>query len=271
MLLALPDPPDAILIADQTIEHPAEVEAQLSRWSDTGAIRWLRLDQPSIPRAMNKALLTATTDLILFLDDDIEPSPELIVQHRESHSDAAVWAVVGQILQPGESASHEAPRDNDLAFEFSYSKAMDVLNVMAGNLSVKRLRAIEVGGFDENYLGVAYRFETDFAYRLRSAGGRIRFDPAATLRHLKLSSGGLRTYGDHMRSARPEHSVGDYYFALTHQKRPLVYALRRLRRNVLTRFHATHPWTLPSKLIGEIRGMALARKLHNLGPVLIRS
>ena len=140
---------------------------------------------------------------------------------------------------------------------------------MAGNLSVKRGHAIDAGGFDENYVGVAYRFETDFALRLVAAGGKVWFSPEAGLRHLKLSSGGLRSYGDHRSSPSPAHSVGDYYFAIHHRPPLLRYALRRLRRNVLTRNHLTHPWTIPTKLTGELRGSMLARRLARGGRRLI--
>ena len=43
------------------------------------------------------------------------------------------------------------------------------------------------------------------------------------------------------------------------------YVLHRLRRNVVTRFHLTHPWTIPAKLIGETRGLLLAWKLRRKG------
>lgn len=264
-LLRLEPPAAAIIVVDQT----ATGTPQLARWHDEGAIRWVRLPEPSIPHAMNTALLTATTPLVLFLDDDVEPSPGIVAAHLDAHRDPAVWAAVGQILELGEAPAHHDEPEDDLDFRFNHDTTRLVTNVMAGNLSVKRERAIGVGGFDENYVGVAYRFETDFARRLVSAGGRIRFEPRATLRHLKLATGGLRTYGNHLTSASPMHSVGDYYFAITGKERLLEYVLRRLRKNVITRFHATHPWTIPAKLTGELRGLALARRLARGGRKLL--
>jgi GT2 family glycosyltransferase len=265
-LLALDPPPDAIVVVDQS----AGENEQLARWNAEGRVQWVRLPEPSIPHAMNVALQTAETPLVLFLDDDVEPSDQLIAAHAEGHRDAATWAVVGQILQPGEIPEHHPRPDDDLEFRFNHDEACFLTNVMAGNLSVKREQAIAAGGFDENYVGAAYRFESDFALRLAAAGGRIRFEPRASIRHLKLATGGLRAFGDHRTSAHPAHSAGDYYFALHHHPRFGMYALRRLRKNVLTRYHAAHPWTIPSKLIGEIRGMLLARRLARNGPRLIR-
>ena len=268
-VMALDPAPSAIIVVDQTREHPQEIAAQLDSWGRDGRIRWIRLDQPSIPRAMNEALRHATASIVLYLDDDLVPAPDLIAAHAAGYRDPGIWAIAGQVLQPGEEPEHHPAPADDLAFRFNHDEAAEVSNVMAGNLSVRREKALQIGGFDEHYVMVAYRFETDFALRLTHAGGRIRFEPRATIRHLKLATGGIRTFGDHRSSAHPAHSVGDYYFALTHGKPFARFALTRLRQNVLTRYHATHPWTIPTKLVGELRGLALARKLAKEGRKLI--
>ena len=265
-LLQLQPPAGGIVIVDQTVNATPE----LALWHEQRAIRWIRLSHPSIPHAMNTGLLAATTRLVLFLDDDVEPSAGIVAAHLEAHDDDAVWAVAGQILELGESPMHYASPGEDLDFRFNHDQTRDVTNVMAGNLSVKRERALAAGGFDENFVGVAYRFETDFAHRLCAAGGRIRFEPRASLRHLKLATGGLRTYGNHMTSPSPMHSVGDYYYAIVGGQPLFAYVLRRLRRNVVTRFHARHPWTVFSKLVGEMRGLALARRLAASGRKLLQ-
>ncbi|HEX2123609.1 MAG TPA: hypothetical protein VHL59_18410, partial [Thermoanaerobaculia bacterium] len=122
-----------------------------------------------------------------------------------------------------------------------------------------------IGGFDENFIGAAYRFETDFAMRVAAAGGKVWFEPAASIRHLKLESGGLRAFGDHRAVAAPTHTVGDYYFALHHVPRFWRYAARRMMKNVATRYHASHPWTIPAKITAELRGLALAKRLFRKG------
>jgi GT2 family glycosyltransferase len=264
-LFELDPPPEAIIVVDQS----AEENKPLAEWHRQGRIQFIRLEKPSIPHAMNVALLAATTPVVLYVDDDVEPAPRLIAAHERAHTDDTVWAVVGQILQPGETPRHFDRPEDDLEFHFNHDAGCFVANVMAGNLSVKREHAIDAGGFDENYVGVAYRFETDFALRLVAAGGKAWFSPEAGLRHLKLASGGLRSYGDHRSSPSPAHSVGDYYFAIHHRPPLLRYALRRLRRNVITRYHLAHPWTIPTKLIGELRGLMLARQLAHGGRRLI--
>jgi len=264
-LLALTPPPDAIIIVDQSRE-PNE---RLLRWHGEGRIRLIRLEAPSIPHAMNEALLAAETPLILYLDDDVDPSPGLIAAHVRAHADADAWAVVGQVLQPGERSQHVQQPQDDLEFHFNHDQGVFLTNVLAGNLSVKREQALAIGGFDENFVGAAHRFETDFALRIVDAGGRVWFSPEATLHHLKLSTGGLRSYGDHRSSPSPAHSAGDYYFAIHHRRPFWRYALTRLRKNVATRYHLRHPWMIATKLIGEFRGMLLGRRLARNGRRLL--
>jgi GT2 family glycosyltransferase len=267
LLLALKPPASEILVVDQTPEQPADVADRLARWTSSGAIRLIDLPQPSIPRAMNLALREARERHVLFLDDDVLPSERLLRQHAAALEDAGVWSVVGQVLQPGEVPEHfeEATLRRgalrDLEFRFNHDQPCDVQNVIACNLSVDRDRVLSIGGFDENFVAVAYRFETDFALRIVAAGGRVRFHPEASIRHLKAPGGGVRSYGDHRSSSSPAHSVGDYYFALRHVPHFWRYAAQRLRRNVLTRYHLRHPWAIPPKVVGEIRGLLSARRL----------
>lgn len=261
-LLALTPPADEVVIVDQTKSYPPEIEAKLQSFP----IRWIHLPEPSIPHAMNVALRESSNPIVLFIDDDVIPSPTLVAEHRRAH-DGKPWAVVGQVLQPGQTSEHFDESQlhrgalRDLAFRFNHDEACDVENVMAGNLSVDREKALSIGGFDEHFTGAAYRFETDFARRVIAAGGRIRYEPRASLHHLQAPSGGVRAHGDPRRTAAPAHSVGDYYFALRHVPSFRRYALQRFRQNVFTRYTLAHPYLIPMKAIAEIRGYLLARRM----------
>ena len=255
---------EEILIIDQTPVHDSETSDLLHDLNSRRKIRWLKRERPSITKAMNFALTVARTDLVLFLDDDISVYPNLVNAHRESHMEYPdIWASVGQVVQPWQQpvAIHPPGRLSGLRrdFDFPFHSTISgyVSNVMAGNLCVNRQLAQQIGGFDENYIGSAYRFETDFARRINEAGGRIRFCPEARIDHLRVNEGGTRTYGSHLTSAAPKHGIGDHYYALVHGA-PLErwqYCVSRIFREVSTRFHLFHPWWIPVKLVGEIRAM----------------
>jgi len=245
LLLAQTPPAAEIILVDQTPDPAPAVREQLAQWQAAGQARWLRRAQPSVPAAMNHALKAARFPVVLFLDDDIIPAPGLVAAHARNFADPDIWAVVGQILQPGQSVEPFAEKPTgqgiwrDLVFPFNSAERRPVHNGMAGNLSVRRDRALQAGGFDENFVGVAYRFETEFCRRLIRHGGQVMFDPQASLRHLQAPRGGTRTYGDHRRSASPAHGVGDYYLAYREAvgRERWQYLLRRLFREVRTRYH----------------------------------
>ncbi len=273
-LLNLAVPAAEILIVDQTATHTPEAQECLSHWNKTGSIRWIQLSRPSITKAMNCGLREARCALVLFLDDDIIPTSQLVESHATAHQKCPdLWATVGQVIQPWQQPEPLlAPRRltrlrADFDFPFHSTIDQPVLNVMAGNLCVRRDKALKIGGFDENFVGAAYRFETDFARRVNAAGGPIRFLGTAGINHLRIASGGTRSTGSHLTSVDPKHGIGDYYFAFLHggKLESWRYASIRVVREVTTKFHAAHPWWIPVKLIGELRAMwggwRMARKM----------
>jgi GT2 family glycosyltransferase len=275
-LLSLKDRAEEILVIDQTTVHDAPTTEQLNAWNATSEIRWIRREKPGIPQAMNSGLLASRSEVVLFLDDDIEPVNDLVQAHRRAHTEQAVAAVVGQVIQPWQKATPlEGPRklsglQADFDFPFHSTISQPVPNVMAGNLSVRRTTALKIGGFDEQFVGSAYRFESEFARRLMAAGERIWFAGDAGIRHLRVPSGGTRQQGDHRASADPRHGVGDYYFALRHGgSAATAYMCRRMLREVSTKFHLQRPWYIPIKLWGELRAWRWAVRMVRTGPRLL--
>jgi GT2 family glycosyltransferase len=262
-----------ILIVDQTPQHDAATEAQLSRWHAEGAIRWIRKREPSQPAALNVALTQATQTFVLMLDDDIRIEPGFLAAHLAAFRNDGDWMVIGQVLQPGETPllerwTHSTGPLADLDFPFRSAHPASIENGMSGNMTVRRERALMLGGFDENFLPpVSYRFDTEFCKRLVRAGGQIRFAPDARIFHLRAERGGTRSVGSHLNSASPVHGVGDYYFALCQGwSWPMLrYILRRPLREVCTRFHLRRPWWIPVKLVGELRALLLALQLRSRG------
>ncbi len=271
--------PGEILVVDQTESHPPDVEQALRRLEAEAGIRFIRFSPPSIPHAMNVGLREATGEVVLYLDDDVEPAPNLVAAHAARHGGGHA-AVCGQVLQPGEAPEPKgisAPRGSglsaDLDFHFCGTGEAELASVISCNVSVNRAAALAIGGFDEQFIGSAYRYETDFARRLVAAGQRILFAPEASVRHLRLATGGTRSLGDHLNRPSPLHSVGDYYFALRHGRgaERTAYLARRLFRETANRHTLSHPWLLPRKLGSELQAWAWARRLDRQGPRLISS
>ncbi len=282
------EPGDEILVMDQTLKHEPGTDAQLAAWDKSGAIRWFRLQEPSITKSMNLGAIWAKTDLLLFLDDDIVPDNGLLKAHKEAHQGTVaeddIWAVVGRITQPwqlGEIASPatfggEARNDDPCkkkGFDFNSSERQLINEAMAGNLSVLRFKFFEIGGFDENFRAVAYRFEKEFAERLIECGGKILFEPLARIQHLQAARGGVRFAGMHGRSFLPYHSVGEYYYFFRSKKvkHKLCSSFKRLFGSICTKYHLLHPWYIPVTLIAETGGFFWGIALYLQGPRLMKS
>jgi GT2 family glycosyltransferase len=266
-LLRLKLPPAEILIIDQTAEHEAETTQTLTQLESAGKIRWLRLPEPSIPHAMNVGLNEARHEVVLFLDDDIIPDAGLIAAHADAQSRCNI--VAGQVLQPGEEPL--MPSEEIGQFRFRSNCAQYITEIMGGNFSIQRDLALRLGGFDENFVHVAYRFEAEFAHRALAAGEKILFEPRASIRHLKAEHGGTRAFGHHLTTIRPSHAVGAYYYLLRSKgrSRRLRQIIARPLRAVRTRHHLMHPWWIPATLIGETLGFFWAVLLVLRRPRLV--
>ena len=258
------------LVVDQTARHEPTVQSQLEAWNEAGRIQWVKQRRPSITRAMNFGLTSAKGSIVLFLDDDIIPGDDLLSAHlraHEVHNERAL--VAGQVLQPGD----EPCNPEEAAFSFRATRGQWISEFMGGNFSVKRDIAVAVGGFDENFVAAAYRYEREFADRLRSTGHKIWFEPEASIRHLRAERGGTRSFGSHLTTIKPAHAVGEYYYHLrssSPDKRPIRGWAKRFAKSIVTRHHLQKPWYIPITLVAEIWGMAWALMLQASGPRLVR-
>jgi GT2 family glycosyltransferase len=259
---------DEVLVIDQTEEHDSGTAAQLQTLHQHRVIRWLHEPRPSVTVAMNRGLIEAERDVVVFTDDDVKPDPGFLSAHRDAHRRASKTLVAGRVIQPWEEdTSVSCARPS----RFASVEPAWLGEFMGGNFSIRRQLALELRGFDENFVQVAYRFEAEFAHRFRVEGGDIYFEPKACLHHLRVASGGTRSYGEHLKTARPSHAVGDYYFALRTSTRGnrIGRFLSRPVRAIATRHHLRRPWWIPATLCAEVRGMWWALRLHRQGPRLI--
>jgi len=260
-LLILQPAASEIMVLDQTENHEPSTELRLQELAENGSIRWLKFDQPSIPKTMNRGLLEANHDIVLFLDDDIRPEADLLSAHFTAHQTHNNVLVAGRVIQPWQEGEDYSEYDS---FHFACLKSSWIKEFMGGNFSIRRETALSLGGFDENFVRVAYRFEAEFAHRFLEAGNRIFFEPRACLHHLKAEDGGTRTFGDYLATWKPDHAVGAYYYFLRTGS-GFAFFLRPIL-SIATKYHLSHPWQIPLSLLAEFRGMLWALKLFCGGP-----
>jgi GT2 family glycosyltransferase len=256
LLLPLLRPGDELLAVDQTPRHEPAVEQRLHELAASGAIRWFRRDKPGVCEAMNVGALLARGEILLFLDDDVIPSPDLLEAHRRTlAAPDGPPAVCGQVLQPWNNGPVDRVADCAVEFNAAYNQSCDILSLMAGNFAIRRETYLQVGGMDERFFGPAYRLETELSYRIyRRTARKVRFVPEASIRHLHAGRGGSRSFGTKDTWQHMGGCVGDYYFALRSLPAwaALKHCLHRLLRAPVNRETVKRPWRVASLFLREM-------------------
>jgi GT2 family glycosyltransferase len=172
---------------------------------------WLRFvrSAPGLPRARNAAVVDARADVLLFVDDDVDPSPELLTGHVKA-LDSVPRAIgsagrvdsriegtrvrghraVGQVRASGwVDANFDAPGDGE---------TLVVQTPLGANMAFRRERMVAHLGtrwFDETLEGVAHREETTTALELDRRGEFLVYAPDGRLFHEEHEVGGCENRG----------------------------------------------------------------------------
>ncbi len=265
-------PAQEIIVVDQTRYETNDPHLNtLQGLAQAQKIVFEQRAEPSIPAAMNRGLAAADSEFVLFLDDDIKIDKGFVEAHLRgllaalNEQGELPIAQVGQVLQPGQESGDRSVLyhggyglKRDLAFPFNSSSPARIVNCMAGNFCVNRRLALSIGGFDEAFKGAAYRFETEFARRLfRVTNRHLWFWPHAKINHLQWQQGGTREGASHLTSTSPNHSSGDYFYALSEGSGgdKWSYIARRFVSSPLAKFYLRKPWHIPGRVAAEIGGL----------------
>ena len=263
---------DEILVIDQTPEHETKIARQLSRWHADGSIRWLKQEEANLSAARNRALLEATSDIVIFLDDDVILAQNFIRSHEESFADEKTKIVAGQIVAADKPVHTGDIDDFELGFPLSHDRTAWIKNMGGGNFSVYRNLAIEVGGFDQRFYRVAYREDSDFLFRFCTRYGCLaKYVPEASLVHLAVLSGGCLSRRAAFDPLACSGSIGEHYFTLKNVgiAQALCNFAYRIVRPRCGRFAIHRPWLLPLMGLREIFAFTVATLQVLRGRVLL--
>lgn len=143
-------------------------------------------------RARNLGADASQRPLVLFLGDDMVPTPDLVGQHLAMHDrrPEPTVAVLGHVDWHPEVASNRILRWLDWSttqFDYDQLAGMGGRDVGFGrfyscNVSLTRELFTQVGGFDPDF--IFYYEDLDAGWRLHEAGMQLLYAPDAVAHHL---------------------------------------------------------------------------------------
>ena len=165
-------------------------EAVLSRWSSEGplVLRWTHQDRAGQAAARNRGVAMAVAPVILFLDDDVVPEPDLVVRHLRNHVRGERVAVLGDCPVARTESLSLYQLGVWAWWEDTYYHRAQTGHVptyrdfCAGNVSVRRDDLIALGGFDASFRGYGGE-DYELGHRLLTSGVRFVVDREARGEH----------------------------------------------------------------------------------------
>jgi glycosyltransferase involved in cell wall biosynthesis len=142
--------------------------------------------QSGAASARNRGVAQSKGDVVVFLDDDILATPELLAEHLEAQTGHRARVVVGRLLPDptvrpkGWSLWEQHRFDRRYAVIDSGLSVVDGRKFYSGNVSVGRAAFEAVGGFDTTYQRAE---DIELGYRLQGWGADLVFNGRAACVH----------------------------------------------------------------------------------------
>jgi GT2 family glycosyltransferase len=135
--------------------------------------------------ACNRGIRAARGSLVVLLDDDMEPSPQLLDAHWNAHMGNPRLGVLGAVPIRLEPSSPPIMQFIGAKFNQHLEKlaqsgyTLNLRDFYSGNFSARRMVLMEVGLFDENYK-IYGNEDLDLSWRLRQAGIQLVYNAEAS-------------------------------------------------------------------------------------------
>lgn len=175
---------EVIVVDDGSTDSTSRL---LSTFTSPYRLRWFRQRNQGPAAARNAAIEAAIGDIIVTLDDDVIPAPDLLELHLAAHTGDQALAVIGRFAPP-EDIGRLQPW---VAWEFAGLErqyqamtsgrwAPTPRQFYTANSSVPRWAYLKAGMFDPLFRRAE---DVELAYRLQDIGLQFRFLPEAVIQH----------------------------------------------------------------------------------------
>lgn len=184
---------DEILLIDQNVP-PLQIPSTLGRpWP-----KLIHLKTPSLTKARNLGIQKAEHAVLVFLDDDILPDPELLNNIKQACLERPNVILTGVVDQADKSNSIPTPgtlnlKTGEIKTNFSRPFAGEIPFFPGGLAIIPRSCLPPPPYFCPAFKGASQGEEIDFALRIKARGKQIFSDPTIRIFHLKILEGGCRS------------------------------------------------------------------------------
>jgi GT2 family glycosyltransferase len=189
--------PIEVFVVDASPTEDQLTKIELARYPS-----WLRYEvanqQGNVSRQRNQVLPKCTGEIVLFLDDDVEFEPHLIVDYLDTFRQTGADGLSGVVLLPNENLSSTPKHVRTIPIQYpggpNYQAVDSVLEthvICTASFAVLRTALLAIGGFDEQLAGTLD--DVDLGIRLKTAGFKILHHNKPKLLHLKAQSTGSRS------------------------------------------------------------------------------
>jgi GT2 family glycosyltransferase len=223
------------------------------------ATRVLEQSNQGPAAARNLGVATAANPFVLFLDDDVVPSPTLLAEHARAHDGAQNRVVIGPLVEPPDSLLPWVRWEcRTLAEQYRAMAAGEWAptpwQLYTGNASLRVEHVRNAGGFDAAFKRAE---DVELGFRLEALGCEFVFNPAAVGLHYAERS--YRVWLD----VGYQYGRNDVLFGKTEERAVAEFQHRHPLTKALVRWGLRHPAAARRHLLPRGKGaIELAHRLR---------
>ncbi|MBX7207579.1 MAG: glycosyltransferase [Verrucomicrobiaceae bacterium] len=167
---------EVLVIDDGSTDATAGIAGEFT------AFRYIRQDHTGLSAARNHGAREAAGEVLAFTDDDCVPDDEWLLRLSAAYDDPK-WVAAGgpNVPPPPRNRTEVAVADAPGAPTHVLLSDEEAEHLPGCNLSVRKDALLRIGGFREEFTTAGD--DVDICWRLRAAGGKLRFVPAAMVWH----------------------------------------------------------------------------------------
>jgi len=181
---------EIIVVLDGCEDSSRDVLVAWEKMDAFASLRWHEQSRKGPAAARNTGAFMARGPILLFLDDDVIPDPDLVSVHLGHHASGDRIAVLGDYdlirSRPRSICELEIWSwwEDTFQLRSASGQPASYRDFCTGNVSLRREDFARVGGFDQDFAR-PNREDYELGYRLLRSGVRFLVDRSAHARHIR--------------------------------------------------------------------------------------